>query len=84
MTGIGVEEFDVVAVAGDTDAVGVTGLGGEVADEDHEIIWVLGAAEKGDDGGIDIAEIDPLEAVKTGVDLVEGGFGLVKPVQLRD
>src|SRR3989338_9068298 len=82
--GVAVEHFLPVAAPGDAEAVVAAGHGGEVADDEDEVVSRAAAAEEADDTLGGVAGIHPLEAAGVEVELVQGGLGAVEAVQVGD
>ena len=80
--GVGIEHLLPVAGARNADAVARAGLGGEVAADDDEIRGVAIAAKVGEDALVGVVAVDPLEAGRIAVELVQRRRVRVEPVQV--
>src|SRR3990170_305322 len=60
--GVAVQHLLPEAAAGDADAVVAAGHGGEVADDEDEVVGRAPAAEEADNALVGVAGVDPFEA----------------------
>ena len=81
LLGVTVEYLAVFALLRHADAVVMSHLGREVAEDDEEILVIVGLSDEGDDGVLAVVAVDPLEAVPVEVNFPERTVFLVELVQ---
>jgi hypothetical protein len=82
--GVGVHDFTVVAGIGDTEAIAAADDGSGVDDGDDYVSGILAATNEGENAVVGIVGVNPFKTVPVELDLVEGGFGGVKMIEIRD
>ncbi len=72
--GIGIENFFVMAGAGDADIVAVANDRSSVENGDDDVVGILAAADERVDAIVGVVGVNPLEALPLKIDFVESGF----------
>src|SRR6266567_7951296 len=84
MVRVGVERLAPASSVGQAEAVVLAGDRREVADASHRPLPVRGNAEEREDVAGDLVRVEPTEAGRLEVDLVERGLRAVDRVQVAD
>src|SRR4029077_1816103 len=84
MRGVGVHDFTVETRIGDPQAIAFAYHRGSVDDRSNEVFWILAAPDEREDAVVGVVGVDPFETVPVMIDLMEGGFGGVKVIEIAD
>src|SRR4051794_11379559 len=80
--GVAVEQLGPVAAPGDADAVIVLRVGREIADDQGEFAARPRLAEHAEDAVLGIVAVDPLEAVRLAIELVQRRLAAIERVEV--
>jgi len=79
---VGVAQLPIEPGRGRSHPVAAPNHGREVAHDDHEVTWIAGAADERHHALLGVPAVDPLEARRLEVDLVQGALGPVDAVEV--
>src|SRR5215831_5073583 len=82
--GVAVQELLPETTAGSAKTIVLVGNGSEVADDENDVFRGVSFPNETNDTGFAVITIDPLEARRIQILLVQRGFAPIEPIQFRD
>src|SRR5260370_33404189 len=82
--GVGVHDFEIEAGIGDTQAIAFADYWSGVDDGDDQVFRIFATADERKNAVVGVVGVNPFESMPVEIDLVKGGFGGVKPVEVAD
>src|SRR5258707_15682276 len=84
MGGIGIHDLAIEARLGNAETIAFADDRRSVDDRDNEVFGFLATADERKNTVVGVVGVDPFETVPVKLDLMEGGFGGVKMVEIGD
>jgi len=81
---VGVHDFAVETGLRNAKAIALSDHRCGVDNSDYEVFGIFAAADKGQDAVVGVVGVNPFETVPIKLDLMEGGFGGVKTIEIAD